>query len=358
MINSRSDEFKVFSGPAFKAIENELYKHSYFVKHTPVPERPALVASLKQAGRVYYISDYAAFESHMTKEFLQLCECQLYRHCLADYPELAEIICRTLEGTNVIRTRSGYRARCIGRRMSGEMCTSLGNGFTNLMLTLFLCEEKGYEYDGFVEGDDAVFALHHPTLEPRLTAADYANLGFSIKLKQVPDPCYGSFCGLVCGESGQIIRDPLRFCQKFGWTTSFLHAGPAIMDQLLRAKALSAVYESPHCPIVSVLAREALRFTDGVNPRFVDDGFHTIPSDVSKLPEFAPTTETRLLFEHMFAISVDTQLLIEEKFRQGDFDVAHLMAPSPGFVGDLSGQYNEIASYADNYDFFEKYVSV
>lgn len=40
MINSRSDAFKAFSGPFFKAIEKVVYEMPEFIKHTPVPDRP------------------------------------------------------------------------------------------------------------------------------------------------------------------------------------------------------------------------------------------------------------------------------------------------------------------------------
>jgi len=44
-------------------------------------------------------------------------------------------------------------------RMSGEMNTSLGNGFSNLMFMLYACHVQGIAAEGIVEGDDGVFAL-------------------------------------------------------------------------------------------------------------------------------------------------------------------------------------------------------
>jgi len=175
--------------------------------------------------------------------------------------------------------------------MSGEMCTSLGNGFTNLMLALFIASLRHGHLEGYVEGDDGLFATDF-----ELTKEDYLNLGFTMKnVDEVFHPGWASFCGMLFGDSLQIVRSPRRFLENFGWTHSAVHGGEKVMLGLLRAKALSAVYETPHCPIVSVLARRALHHTRGVTPRFVNDGFHNtelVPRDESKLPKFAPTTDT------------------------------------------------------------------
>jgi len=318
MINSRADVFKAWSGPRFKSIEDAVYSLPEFIKHTPVPERPSKIALLKRAGRRYFQTDFTAFESHFTPAFLDVCECELYRHCLANDND-ANFLCSVLTGSNRMRTRTGVRATVRGRRMSGDMCTSLGNGFTNLMLAKFLVYEKGGSLEGFVEGDDGLFST-----DVELTKDDYAGLGFSIKIVEVADPCEASFCGLVFSPSGEIIRDPRRFMMGFGWTQSFVSAGGQIMDELLRAKALSCVYETPQCPIVGAFARRALSRTRGVVPRFVNDGYH-VPHDESPMPDFCPSSDTRLLFEREYGVSVLTQLQVEDAVAKGDFLAVSLL---------------------------------
>lgn len=332
MINSRSDAFKVFSGPMIKAVEQVVYELPEFIKHVPVPERPARVMSLFNPGCIYYATDFTAFESHFTPKLLDVCECALYRHVLAE-DRNTPFLCETLMGPNRMRTRTGVHAVVRGRRMSGDMCTSLGNGFTNLMLAKFIVARKGGTISGLVEGDDGIFAS-----SVELTAEDYAQLGFTIKIERVSDPCKASFCGMIFAESGQIIRDPRKFLENFGWTGSFINAGPYIMDQLLRAKALSTLFETPHCPIVAVLAHHALKLTTGVVPRFVSDGFHE-PHDVRSVVPFAPTLETRVLFESLFNISIPVQLAAEAAIVAGDLDLLSSLVPAP----------QELANYARDY---------
>lgn len=319
LIHSRCDAFKVWSGPLFKAIEERVYELPEFIKHTSVPDRPALVRSLRRAGRRYYQTDFTAFESHFTPEVMDAIECELYRHCL---PWLTDIdfLCSTLCGRNRMRTRTGLRAECEGRRMSGDMCTSLGNGFTNLMLAKYIAWKQGKDLHGFVEGDDGLFAT-----EAILDAGAYEKLGWTIKIEEVSDPCRASFCGMVFADSGEIIRNPVEFLANFGWTSSFIGGGKALMDQLLRAKALSCVYETPQCPIVGALARRALSETRGVVPRWVDDGYHVRPRDEIPLPAFAPSDDTRQLFSELYGIDVASQKAIERKLLGGDFDVASLL---------------------------------
>jgi len=200
--------------------------------------------------------------------------------------------------------------------MSGDMNTSLGNGFTNLMLTLFIASEKSIDIDGFVEGDDGIWVCSQlPT--PR----DYLDLGFTIKIEVHDDPREASFCGLIYGASGQIIRNPVRFLQTFGWTGSFIEAGEKTMYELLRAKALSACYETPSCPIVGAVAREALRVTEGYQPRYVDT-YHKPPPANYRIPSFEPTPETRELFAKTYGVSTSVQLLAEAEVAAGNLDQA------------------------------------
>lgn len=342
LILSRSDAAKVWLGPRFKAVEEAVYALPQFIKHTAVSERPAKIASLRKACAKYFLTDYTAFESHFTAILMDAIECEVYRWCLQNDPDV-EFLCKILTGWNVIRTSDGTRVRLRARRMSGDMCTSLGNGVTNWFLTHFLVTEKGGEVTGYVEGDDGIFCS---TVD--LTAEDYASLGFTIKICEVDDPCRcvprtvnpdldprfgcaeGAFCGIVCAEDGQILKDPRKFTANFGWTSSFIHAGQKIMDELARAKALSAAYESPHCPIIRAMADRVLFETKHVSPRFVYDGYHqSCPRDEKGLPPCQTTDSSRELFRELYGVCVQDQLTIEAMVRQGNWNIDSLMPPGP-----------------------------
>lgn len=326
-INSRCDAFKVFSGPMFKAIEDVIYSLPQFIKHVPVKDRVAVIRALRKAGRHYYQTDFTAFESHFSAEIMKACECQVYEHLMRDRADDIRFVTAVLTGFNRMRTRSRCRATCEAGRMSGDMCTSVGNGLTNWLLAEFLCETQGHRLQGFVEGDDGLFAT-----EAILRKEDYERLGFTIDIKEVRDPCEASFCGMVFAESGQIIREPREFMSKFGWTQSFIHGRDRIMAELLRGKALSACYETGQCPVVGAIARYALRHTRGVRPRFVDDGYH-VPPDEFVLEAYNPSPDTRQLFARLYGVSVEAQVAAERAALAGDFTtVGVLIPPTPDYA--------------------------
>jgi hypothetical protein len=315
IINSRSDSFKVFSGPIFKSIENAVFDLPWFVKHHPVNEWPAMVARLYRDGAIYLGTDFTAFESHFTAEVMRACEFRVYRYMLRFFPDYYKLISNTLAGRNVGRFRCGVEFEIMARRMSGEMCTSLGNSLTNLLLWSYYADNHGISWDGLVEGDDGLFAVYGGSPP---SAEDYARMGFTIKMEHFTDPCYASFCGITC-VGDQLIRNPLRFVSKFGWTSSCIQAGKPVLNSLLRAKALSAIYETPQCPVIRAIAERALMLTEGFEPRFEGSYFHV----QEVVQPFCPSESTRLLFAEMFSISVESQLYLERRI-MSSFDLNFL----------------------------------
>lgn len=312
-INSRNDAFKGFCGAFFAAMEAIVYQDHHFIKHVPVPDRTALISGLRGRGTKYYVSDHHQFEKAFSPELMQNCEFVLYRHLAGHHQGLA-VVLDTLAGLNRLSTHTGVKVKLRGRRMSGEMNTSLGNGFSNLMSALFMAELNGSKIDGYVEGDDGIFAV---TRLP--TAAQYAKLGFDIDIKEISDPTKASFCGLVFADSGQVIRNPFKFLAGFGWTHSFIHAGPKIMNELLMAKALSACYETGQCPIIGAVARAAIAFAGQCRPRYELGSYKRVPEDY-KVPPYNPSMDTRELFAELYGISIQQQLQYEARVASGHID--------------------------------------
>ncbi len=337
VINSRCDAFKVFSGPAFKAIENALFDLPYFAKHLSIDEKKRRVADL--VGDYIYETDFSAMEASVTSKLMDCCEFELYRYCLEGWNGLP-LLLGTLSGVNRIKFRNAFAAFIEGRRMSGETCTSLGNGFTTLMLLLHIAHRKGLRLDALVEGDDGLVACNGP-----ITKEDFAQYGFICKMVRVRVASHASFCGLKFAESGEVIRDPVRFLQKFGWTHSCIHGGDRVMDGLLHAKSLSALYETPQCPIVGKLARECLAFSSYAQPRFEKSWKEIYPfkeyivSEESRgetslvaysafeIPPFSPSYDTRLIFEQEYGITVECQLAAEAAIEKRDWKRASAFLP-------------------------------
>jgi hypothetical protein len=223
--------------------------------------------------------------------------------------------------------------------MSGDMCTSLGNGFTNLMLYKYLLHTKGGHGKALVEGDDGLFACDVP-----LTAEDYKNIGWTVEIKELTDPCRGHFCGMTFGEDGEIVKDPRRVLQTFCWTTSFIHAGNRVMDSLLKSKAQSLCYELPQCPIIGALARESMRLTEGVDVthRELSWGRDWTAITANPIAPFAPKQATRDLVAELFGISVELQLAVEAAIWIDDFETVSRLLPPTNDVLHYTQRYLEL----------------
>jgi len=327
-INSRSDEFKCAVGPIFKLMEDIVYKHKAFIKHVPVADRARYVMEmLYKTGATYYATDYTAFESLFTAELMEACEFELYSYLVEDLPageEFMGLIRDAFLGINMCEFR-GFTAKVPATRMSGEMCTSLGNGFSNLMFMLFIAAEKGIseaDVEGVVEGDDAAFSA----VGEELTGDDFTELGLNVKIEKHIHLNEVSFCGLIFDVDDQIIvTDPRKVVADFAWTgRDYCHSKTKTLKVLLRCKALSMAFSYPGCPIIAALADYGLRVTRSVDihdfvrnkwktPEYYREWLIMMLPDERKLAHRKRVVlmSTRFLVEKKFGISVEDQLKIE-----------------------------------------------
>lgn len=325
-INSRSDAFKCLVGPMFKLIEEQVYKHPAFIKHVPVAERPAYITRmLHMSGAKYLASDYTSFEALFVRELMEACEFELYQYMTMNLPDgdWFDQMCKVvLGGKNECRFKF-FVVYLQAVRMSGEMCTSLGNGFTNLMAMEFVSRRCGStEVAGVVEGDDGLFAINGPTP----TAEDFAKLGLVIKLEVHEKLSTASFCGIVFDESDLVnIADPFKILAGFGWgNRQNRYVKSSRLRALLRCKALSLLAQYPGAPVLQELALYGLRVTNDimtmkafkvVNSRGAlgdewhrQQVLHALNNGV--FTQHVPT-RTRLLMEEKFGLRLEDQYKIE-----------------------------------------------
>lgn len=324
-IFSRTDTYKTKVGPIFKLIENEVYKHPAFIKHVPVAQRPAYITEMLGGSTgSYFTSDYTGYESQFREKLMDKCEFVLYRHMTKFLPNrdrfLKDIECLKKPNTCIWKNITAVLPTC---RMSGEMNTSLGNGFSNLMFTDYTATKKGCtNIRTVVEGDDGLSTWSGPDL----TEEDFAELGLTIKMQKHSSLTTASFCGLVFDPSeGFNIRDPRPVLADFGWVDKkYTGSKPIVLKRLLRAKSLSLAHQYPGCPIVMEMARYGLRVTKDLKvTRKIQDHFsfwyrdqllEAIKDEKNiKFPE--PGPNTRHLVSELYDIGYVQQLHIENYFR-------------------------------------------
>jgi len=331
-IYSRTDTFKVLVGPIIKLIEHELYavrslKYDlpYFIKNVPVIDRPKMLMEMYTPEAFYAATDYTSFEGHFKNTIMKAIECEMYEYMIQFLPQkewFESEFMATIMGENYCNFY--YFVLLIeATRMSGEMNTSLGNGFSNLMLMLFICSERGIsEPPGFVEGDDGIFRFTDRSNVP--TSQDFKDLGFTIKIEWHTNLSTASFCGIVFSEEDlNNITNPIESLLSFGWTTRrYCRSKPKILKELLRAKAYSMLYSYPGCPILRSLAEYGLRVTQGSHTKFAFENEYMrnkyshvmaeILSGNDKFTKIKIGNSTRCLVAERYGIPVETQIIFEK----------------------------------------------
>lgn len=322
IINSRSDQFKAVFAPATKLIELQVCHNSHFIKGQNKHEfihRLLEVQSLCSEPHIYE-TDYSSFEGSFDHLLMLECEYKLLTYMLRNNPQLHNIIKRLYKQNNLLiyQDRSGVTAKSTvkGSRMSGEMWTSMCNGFTNQMLFEFCVSKSSAlnkEYDYVVEGDDGFLCTSF-----NLDTSPISNLGFQLKCEAVSDINEMSFCG-ICMHDNHFVPDVATTLMKLPYTfdVSAKHSKRRRLE-LARAKAVSLLYESQGVPILQPLAFRILKLTEGAQINMKDfDWWYAnymlpteLPTKFDHLEECI-TQSMRQFIEDKFSISVADQLSIE-----------------------------------------------
>jgi hypothetical protein len=330
-INSRIDEAKCFFGPIVQSISDELFKSPWFIKKVPVSERPLflkqLFSDLEGSGTLYRSTDATSFEAHFDRELQLGGEYRLFKHMVGHlecWKDLDQFLKDYKAGQNICQFKM-FTILIEATRMSGEMDTSLSNGFMNLMMYLFLAHENGLresDIRGSVEGDDGLFASRHPERDP--TTAQYKALGIEIKIDSTKNLSEASFCGQVYDMDDLIVvTDPREPIARLGLTNKkYVGCNEKTQLQLLRARGYSLCYQYNGCPLLSALGRRILEQTEGIKIEdrilFNMDQWERSKLQASMLklpPEKQPGAGTRKLVEKLYHISVAKQIECEAILR-------------------------------------------
>lgn len=315
-INSRSDAFKVRVGPIFKLIEAAVFSLPWFIKHTPSDMRAQEIKrEVTQPNARVVGTDYTSYEAMFTKEVMEI-EFMLYEYMtqyLLDKDWLA-IVKHAMTSTNKCSFKF-FDLWIEATRMSGEMCTSLGNSFYNLMAFLFTAHRCGLtSVKGRVEGDDGIFSYYGRQLLP----SDFEPLGAIIKIVEYESVTTGSFCGVIADEDEMInIREPIAALLDFGYVGQrYAFASDTTLCKLLRAKAMSLISQYNGCPILTSLASYALRMTEGFELKFAYSASTYVEKRARSMIErfqgaIEPGLNTRILMEERFKIPMSVQIEIE-----------------------------------------------
>lgn len=329
IINSRSDFFKAVAGPYIHAIEKLVYDE-HFIKHMHPDEVAQKMSDLAIGYDLFYETDYSSFEGSFTLDFQKHVELALFKHCLANYPEAVSII----EGAYSRNHLQYQDVACSfeGSRMSGDMWTSLANGFSNYCICQFMMYKSGSRGNFLVEGDDGYIACTRP-----IDFNIAAQLGFKLKVEPKHNHRDISFCSLHVSD-GRIIPDVRRTLNHYGMCCQLkianIYQGKSKRSQrrfkqFKKSKALSLLAVGRGVPIIQELALHILRLHKvKTDQRYIDWWERTF-FDLKNLKPEPVTIETRRYVAHEFNIPVDLQLEIETAIRDTELECFDIYLPAP-----------------------------
>jgi len=337
-INARSDRFLSRVASFIHDIEDQVYRLKYFVKHKDITQIPHLLAKLDKY-KLKLETDYSSFESGFNPFITDACECELFRFFLQNNEDCLHDVLgcyyqivngKIIPRIDLLKNKEFF-AFVQGSRMSGDLWTSLGNGFTNLMIMLFYAEKYHFKFEGMVEGDDGIFGMDQEYMKEKY----YTDLGFKIKMQYVTNLCDTCFCGnLFDSHDLNLIISPEHLNRIF-WTCNaqYLHAKSKLKEKLLRAKAMSMSILGKNTPIIFKLCYKILSLL-GSGSLIEHDWWSRLKlrSYVAMRPDAVIPMSSRLLYNQHFGIPIDVQLLIENTIMSAktipELELAMLFAKS------------------------------
>lgn len=319
-IYSRTDKFKTMVGPVFSVISDIFLKRNNFIKYVPTEQRPQYIESFFEkynaSNQVKYMStDYTAYESHFTATMFESIEFCLYDWCIQNLPQRVQIrnLFEVFKTENVCKFKN-IKFKIKATRMSGEMNTSLGNSFVNLMAYLFIHSEKGNRnYDCLIEGDDCLgcFEGQMPT------NYDYEKLGLTVKIVPEEKLNEASFCGQIYDSQYNVIADPIKMILNFGWIDKkYCDSSEKTRNKLLKCKALSYVHQYPNCPVIGPFCQHVIKLLSKTHYKiFFKNNYEKRMKKTymerTNVPETTVLLETRLLVEKIFHVPIEYQITLE-----------------------------------------------
>lgn len=339
LIMTMSDYFSMVLSPLVQVVHlwNKGWISKYQVKNLTPDEFVSKVASFCEKDHI--VTDYSAFESSVSgmfkdievsfvKKLLTKCGCQ---KTLRKYLQL---------------DRRHRKLNCdigeflISSRCSGDYFTSTLNCLINLLIN----EYSAYKTNNnnlqlIVEGDDGI------TLPSQVDTEVINALGFDFSSNLKGSiPADIDFLRVRWDYSGPLVNIG-RCLKKLFWIDSQTQLPLRRQKAIIRAKALSYLFSSPGCPVLTAAINYILKQTAGSNyfkgiEQYLGN-YKTCPLDLTKIGRNYGINKVDDYKRSLVAagaqgfppIPVNVQVLLENNFAKGNF-----------YVGSLLNEYEDIST--------------
>lgn len=327
----REDMVVAMLGYAIHQLEHYVFHESefahHFVKGLTPQEQVHKMNNIFNRDDVPKVEwDYSSFEGSYTVMYQHIVEVSIMRHVFRNSPEILNVL-ESLYTDTRLKSKL-FNIVTIGSRMSGDLWTSLFNGMSNLINTLYLFEKHNIVGDGLVEGDDGLWWVSSPAITPK----DFSDLGFKIKIEYKTNVNECSFCQKIFNTETLNLLAPPELINRVGWCPQmvYLKQKKSVQDNLLAAKAFSYLTLYPHCPVISVMMVKILNRLHIKREQLVEIMHHSQGLDwyhkwliqctedeyddagSIKLPHI--DIRDRILYEQRFNVPIEQQITMEETF--------------------------------------------
>jgi hypothetical protein len=275
--------------------------------------------------------DAKRFDEHVSKSALEF-EHSIYNAVFRD-PDLCKFLRWQLVNRGFVRTADGtIKYQVEGRRMSGDMNTSLGNVILMCLMMWAYAQTKAFRIRLMNDGDDCVLMMERGNLEQVGDMAGFFDeLGF---LLEVEAPVFVLeevvFCQaqpvLVQAGRWRMVRDPRKCLSKDLICVKPVHSAPdfAFFRRAIGQCGLSLAGDMPvygafytmmvrGAEVADASLRNRLRKGKGVRALELETGMQYLALGMNHVRS-NPTSECRASFWRAFGFTPDFQVALERAY--------------------------------------------
>jgi hypothetical protein len=269
---------------------------------------------------VAVLLDVSRFDQHVSKPALEW-EHGVYSWFFPQDADFRRMLCWMRQNIGYARTRDGtIKYKLDGKRMSGDMSTSLGNV---LLMTAVLVSYlwRGYrdeDWRVFDDGDDCVLLLERSVMQRAVDQLPgwYKGHGFKLKIEQVTDVFEQiQFCQSSPVETAngwRMVRDPAICLEKDLLQVKMFRTQKQWEEKMV-AIAGCGLALAGDVPIYWVFYSQLARFGAQKSTELVS-GMDYLAYGLEQKCQ-PPSDEARVSFFRAFGISPHEQLAVEEYYR-------------------------------------------
>lgn len=324
-ISACSTECKVYLGGYYHMCDKHAIKTCpFFVKGLTPSQIDAKKADLASRYSVFMGSDYSSYEGSQDYVWSNLIEKTIYMEWFKNYPEVQKHVRDIYEKGHDIYYRKRFFGHLNGKRMSGDVQTSIGNGICNALIWSYVAHKSGCPVEFLVEGDDAFICSDAP-----LDVSHVHDLGFDCTIDgpsfNPDDICFLSRYSINGQYFGNIpkILDKVGVVKSTHFAECFLRNSKRSVQELndyAYTKAYCYQYMYTGTPILDELCDTIMRLFPGsvhleLMPKYFEG--RLVGMMRGKILKKPITMEVRRRVAELWPqYSIEVQLQLEEEFRR------------------------------------------